>query len=547
MGKISNIFTLIFMQHILHFRWLVSRYNPYLILNKKMVLQVIITLSISLSFVFYFTFLSVFHFIQMSGITLSLSLIKKMYAIFYILLFISLVRGSFNDVYLRAFFSHDIQLLRLRNLNTFNIQFAKLVDAYFLNIIMFVLPLQIGIFYSMIKVSGLKLPFYSFCTIFGVLIFALLCRMTLLLVTYIFGKGNSNSSLVTHSLIFVFKLLIAGFITFIVVRYFFDKHLLNVWINVLNHSDYFINVFDYWYLWLPLLTIILFLLNIFILHKYQNLFNIYKIKDAQNENKEKGSILINIFMSEKIHSKIFNVFFKDLLLLIRGENLSLGFIKGGLIASACSLGVITAFSMNFSQDHHQGIFIIIVLFHQIVLSGLLSAKVGKLSSIDLEKSWIILYQSRLKNPYFIYVAKFYLHFLTIFPIILFSTCILLFFIKVSFFLILCFLLSALCICITLTLSFILGSACFPNFSWESKDKVNTSVLGHLIENLFIRSYEVINVAFIGTKAAFLYAEKISLQNFLFSYIQVILITTLIWSFIILVILKAPLWKGWKIK
>ena len=50
----------------------------------------------------------------MSGITLSLSLIKKMYAIFYILLFISLVRGSFNDVYLRAFFSHDIQLLRLK-------------------------------------------------------------------------------------------------------------------------------------------------------------------------------------------------------------------------------------------------------------------------------------------------------------------------------------------------------------------------------------------------------------------------------------------------
>lgn len=108
-------------------------------------------------------------------------------------------------------------------------------------------------------------------------------------------------------------------------------------------------------------------------------------------------------------------------------------------------------------------------------------------------------------------------------------------------------LSALCICITLTLSFILGSACFPNFSWESKDKVNTSVLGHLIENLFIRSYEVINVAFIGTKAAFLYAEKISLQDFLFSYIQVILVTTLIWSFIILIILKAPLWKGWKIK
>lgn len=162
MGKIRSIFTLIFMQHILHFRWLVSRYNPYLILNKRMVLQVIITLSISLSLVFYFTFLSVFHFIQMSGITLSLSLIKKMYAIFYILLFISLVRGSFNDVYLRAFFSHDIQLLRLRNLNPFNIQFAKLVDTYFLNIIMFVLPLQIGIFYSMIKVSGLKISFYSF-------------------------------------------------------------------------------------------------------------------------------------------------------------------------------------------------------------------------------------------------------------------------------------------------------------------------------------------------------------------------------------------------
>ena len=74
--------------------------------------------------------------------------------------------------------------------------------------------------------------------------------------------------------------------------------------------------------------------------------------------------------------------------------------------------------MNFSQGHHQGIFIIIVLFHQIVLSGLLSAKVGKLSSIDLEKLDHSVSVSA-KNPYFIYVAKFYLHFLTIFPIILF--------------------------------------------------------------------------------------------------------------------------------
>ena len=56
MGKIRSIFTLIFMQHILHFRWLVSRYNPYLILNKRMVLQVIITLSISLSLVFILHF-----------------------------------------------------------------------------------------------------------------------------------------------------------------------------------------------------------------------------------------------------------------------------------------------------------------------------------------------------------------------------------------------------------------------------------------------------------------------------------------------------------
>ncbi|MEK4502818.1 hypothetical protein [Bacillus sp. FSL R12-0069] len=547
MGKIRNIFTLIFIQHILHFRWLVSRYNPYLILNKRMVLQVIVTLSISLSLVFYFTFLSVFHFLQTTGITLSLSLIKKMYVIFYILLFISLIRGSFNEVYLRAFFSHDVQLLRLRNTKTFNIQFAKLVDAYFLNIIIFVLPLQVGIFYSMIKVSGLKMPFYSFCTIFGIIIFALICRMTLLLVTYIFGKGNSNSSLVTNTLIFVFKVLIAGLTAFVAVRYFFDKHLLNVWINVLNHSDYFSNVFDYWYRWLPLLTIILFIFNIFILRKKENDFNIYKMMDSKIRNKEKGLILINIFMSEKIHSKIFNVFVKDLLLLIRGENLSLGFIKGGLITSACSLGVITAFSMNFSHDHHQGIFIIIILFHQMILSGLLSAQVGKLSSIELEKNWIILYQSRLKNPYFIYVAKCYLHFLTIFPIILFSTCILLFFIKISFFLILCVLLSAFCVCIVVTLSFILGSVCFPNFRWESKDKVNTSVLGHLTENIFIRSYEVINIAFIGTKSAFLYAKKILLQDFLFSYIQLILVTTSIWSVIILIILKAPLWKGWKVK
>lgn len=547
MSKVNNIFTIIFMQHILHFRWLVSRYNPYAVLNKKMVLQIIITLSIVFGFVFYFTFLSIFHFVQISGITLSVSLMKKMYAIFYILLFISLIKGSFNDVYLRAFFSHDIQLLKLRNLSTFNIQFSKLIDTYFLNILIFVLPLHSGMFYAMIKISGVKMSWYSFCTIFGVVIFALFFRMTILLLTYIFGKGNSNSSIVTSSFIFLFKLLIFGCITFIVVRYFFDRNLLNVWINVLNQSDYFINFFDYWYQWLPILIIVSLVFNIFLLRKYECHFNVYKIEDKQIKDKKKDSIFTELFISEKVYSKVLNIFFKDLLLLIRGESLSLGFIKGGLIASACSLGVITAFSMSFSQEHHQGIFIIIVLSHQIVLAGLLSAKIGKLSSIDLEKSWIVLYQARLKNPYFIYIAKFHLHFLTIFPIILISTFILLFFIKVSFFLIVCFLLSALCICLTVTLSFILGSACFPDFNWESKDKVNTSILGHLTENLFIRSYEVINIAFIGTKVAFLYAGKIEIQDFLYSYIQVILITTLIWNVIILIILRAPLWKGWKFK
>ncbi|AQR78933.1 hypothetical protein BXP28_18415 [Paenibacillus larvae subsp. larvae] len=99
----------------------------------------------------------------------------------------------------------------------------------------------------------------------------------------------------------------------------------------------------------------------------------------------------------------------------------------------------------------------------------------------------------------------------------------------------------------MTLSFIVGSVCFPNFGWENKDQINTSLLGSISESVLFLFYDFINISFVGVKAALLYAEKISEQDFLISSLQCLLLTTAVWNVLLILILRTPVWKGWKIK
>lgn len=548
MEEIKRIFTLILLQHVLHFRWIISRFNPYVVLSPKAILNTIITSSILLGIGCYFLFSIIFHLFKMNDINIPLSLMEKLFCLYYVLLFFYLIGNSFREVYIRSFFSNDYNLLKLRDLSPFSIHFAKLVDAFFLEIIILVIPFHIGMYFSITRTFNLQISLSWFLGIVSIPILALLVRMITMTCMYIFGnKTTDYFSIYTKILFFSFQLLCSGAISFTIVYYIKDRNLFNVWIHILNKwqlNSYFI-YYSHTVVIVMILTLSVMVVGL--LHRFKDKLELYKLNSNGNTFSKKEGFISKLFMLEKTYSKVRSLILKDLLLLIRGENISLGFIKAGLISSSAFLGILIALSQNLSANKHQGIFILLILIHQMILAALLTMGLGKICSLDFERNWLFIYYSKLKKPYFIYLAKGLLHFLILFSILILSTILLSCYLNSSYLGLIILFISAFCICLTGTLSFLVGSVCFPNFTWESKDQINTSFLGHVTENVFIRSYEIINISFIGVKVVFLFAGKITLSIFLFSFLKIIAITTVIWCSIIFFILKAPLWKGWKIK
>ncbi|MES5943657.1 MULTISPECIES: hypothetical protein [unclassified Bacillus cereus group] len=548
MEVIKRIFVLVLMQHILHFRWIISRFNPYVVLSSKKILNTIITVSILLSISYYFLLSIFIYLFKMNDINISLSLMEKLFCLYYLLMFFYLIGNSFREVYIRSFFSNDYKLLRLRNLGSFSIHFAKLVDAFFLEIIILVIPFHIGMYFSITRAFNLEIPLSWFLGIFSIPILALLVRMITMILMYIFGNKTADCfSIYTKILFLGFQLLCTGVISFTIVSYIKDRNILNAWINILSTSNFNPYFIYYSHIVMIIIILVLSLIILSLLHRYKDQLELYKLNNNDHFLPNKGKYLSKLFMLEKTYSKVRSLILKDLLLLIRGENLSLGFIKAGLISSSAFLGILIALSQNFSANKHQGLFILLILIHQMILAALLTMGLGKICSLDFERNWIFVYYSKLKNPYFIYWAKGLLHFLILFSVLILSTILLSIYLNSSYLGSIVLFISAFCICLTGTLSFLIGSVCFPNFTWESKDQINTSFLGHVTENIFIRSYEMINISFIGVKVVFLFAEKITLSIFLLSFLKIIAITTVIWCLIIFLILKAPLWKGWKVK
>lgn len=551
MQTIKDIGILIRLQHLLHFRWLISRILPNIVINLRMLLKIVTGLWILLGLCTYLACYAVFLILQNNGILLPADLAPKIQFLFLLLFFFYLLTHSFQEVYIRAFSSQDYFLLRTRGQSPFAIQTAKLIDAFFLEVILYGIPIQTGIMISSIQTVD-SFSFILWVLPFGtIVLFALICKIFLLILLFTLNRKSFRiGSLSTRVILFFLQLFIGGVISFTIIRYMNNHLLLSNWMQAFIEWKWDIWFLSTGYVWITLLGLLLIPAAISPVWMWNKSWDVLRWNNIeQGEGTKRISILSNFFMSPRIRSKTVNLITKDLLLTTRGETISWEFIKKVWLSSSCMIGAFVAFSYNLAgkEQISQGILLLLATISQMVLATFATIAAGKVTSLDTERNWIVLHFVRLKNPYFIYRAKAILHFLFVFPIICMHSFAILLLAPILPLGSVYVLTSAFCISLTSTLSFIVSSVCFPNFGWEDKDQINTSLLGHVTESAFILIYVLINISFVGAKAAFLYAEKIAVQDFLMSSFLCLLLTTAIWNVLLILILRSPVWKGWKIK
>ncbi|QHZ49498.1 hypothetical protein [Paenibacillus larvae] len=551
MKIIKHIGLLIRLQHLLHFRWLVSRILPNTVVSLIRLLQMVTGLWILLGLCTYLACYALFLVLQNNGVLLPVDLAPKIEFLFCLLFFFYLLTHSFQEVYIRAFSSHDYFLLRTRGQSPFAIQMAKLIDAFFLEVLLYGMPIQAGIIISSIQAAG-SYSFILWIFSFGaIVLFALICKTSLMILLFALNRQSFRiGSFSMRVILFFFQLFIGAGISYTVIRYMNIHSSFSNWIQAFMEWKWDIWFLSTGYLWLALLGLLLIPTIVGPVYAWNKTWDVSRWnKKEQGEETKKLSFLTRFFMSPGIRSKTLNLIMKDLLLTTRGETISWEFIKKVWLSSSCMLGGFVAFSYHLTgkEGISQGVLLLLAIISQMVLAGFATIAAGKVTSLDTEKNWIVLHFVRLENPYFIYLAKAFLHFFFVFPIVCIHTFVIILFVPIPPLGSVYVLTSAFCISLTSTLSFIVGSVCFPNFGWENKDQINTSLLGHITESAFILVYDLINVNFVGVKAAFLYAEKINVQDFLMSSFQCLLLTTAVWNVLIIIILRTPVWKGWKIK
>lgn len=551
MKTIKHIGLLIGLQHLLHFRWLVSRILPNTVISLKRLLQIVAGAWVLVGLFTYFSCYALFLVLQNNWITVSLDLAAKMEFLFCLLFFSYLLTHSFQEVYIRAFSSQDYFLLRTRGQSPFAVQFAKLVDAFFLEVLLYGIPFQAGIIIAIIQAAGSYSPILWILLFWAIVLFALLCKMSLMVLLFAVNKPSFRiGSFSTRVIFFLFQLFIGAGISYAIIRYLNNRQFFSHWMQAFMEWKWDNGFLITGYVWVVLASLLLMPAVIAPVYVCNKSWDISRWnKEEQGKETNKRSFLTRFFMSPGIRSKTLNLIMKDLLLTTRGETISWEFIKKVWFSSSCMLGGFAAFSYHLTgkEQLSQGVLLLLVIISQMILAALATIAAGKVTSLDTERNWIILHFVRLENPYFLYRAKAILHFFFVFPIVCIHTFIILLFIPVSPLGSVYVLASAFCISLTLTLSFIVGSVCFPNFGWENKDQINTSLLGSISESVLFLFYDFINISFVGVKAALLYAEKISEQDFLISSLQCLLLTTAVWNVLLILILRTPVWKGWKIK
>lgn len=547
MREMKRICSIILLQHLLHFRWFVNRIYPNLFISKVFIKMLIINLPIFIFILSFIVFFVVFNFITSNDINISLIIGERIFIFYYLLLLIYFVRNSFDEAYTRAFHSKDYYYLRLQNVSPFTLQVAKMIDAYFLEIVLYVFPIHLGLTLSFI-ISFNIVALWGWITVFLLVVMLSLSIRGLFMVILFWVDNHNILKRKGYVDIFgiIFMFFVGWFASFSLVQYITNTDFIFTIMNkIINTFRLGGNPFKkIWFIG-GTITIIIFVSNFTYLYFFQKIIDKYRIGLRVKEKRKIGKLEQGLF-SQKSTAKFIPIFTKDLILLFRGEYISIGFIKANFVFFSFFLGVISALSFELYESKYIGVICLMIIVYQMVSNELITQSISKISSIDQERDWLKFYYPHMNNPYFVYISKFILQFSISFGTLLISTIVILLFIKVSFNIILLLLLSSFCVTLISSLSFLVGNACFPNFRWETQDQINTSIPGYITENIFIRIYQVIIISFLGAYVAFLYAEKITISNFILNSLITFSISTLIWALIIFLTLRAPLWKGWKL-
>lgn len=544
MKELRNTLSLIGLQHLLHFRWFVNRIYPNLVVNKKFTKMIIINVAVSMFILSFIAGYSIFKIISKNDIHISVQTGEKLFIVYYLLLFVYFVRNSFNEAYIRAFYSKDYRYLRLQKFSPFSLQISKIIDAFFLEIILLILPIHLGITLPFIFVFDLKELWGWMAVFILVIILSLSVRGLFMLSLFLIdSRKGKNRKILLNVLSAFFWLIIGWFLSFSIVQYVLNKEILMSLAENLLDLRLEEPLQKIW-LFGGGAALLLIITLLFCLYANQMKIDAFRI-GLKGPEKRRNNKIENALYSVKSNRKWVSLFLKDLLLIMRGEYISYGFVKASLVFFSFSLGILSALSVNYLDGKQTGIICLIIIVFQFISNELIIQSISKISSIDQERNWLKFFYPHMNNPYFIYFSKLLLMLMITVSLSLISTVVILLITQVSLPAALLLLLSSVCIPIVMAMSFLAGNACFPNFKWETQDQINTSLPGYITENIFLRVFQVVIISIIGANTAFLFAQKITVQDFIILSLETIIITGFIWVLLLFLILRAPLWKGWK--
>ncbi|WP_324698899.1 hypothetical protein [Geobacillus icigianus] len=551
--RMMNFLRLIKMQHILHFRWIVNQMNPYIVVTKRKLLSFFLIIPFAIGMIIYFFLKGLFYLMLSNDFQPTKEQVEVTLSFLYLALFWRLLTHSYREVFLRAFYSNDYKFLTIHNNDMISIRLAKLVDAFFLNIIFFTLPFFVGASLAFNHVFigyHIHIMYYILDT-FLVIGLALITRMLIMSLSGLLKQQKSSKARSWFvSLPFYFVRLgitaLVGYFSFYIIynssamKTIIKKFQSFEWFTGLITSLYFPTNWVLQGLYIPFIILLLFGIYVLLwIHK--------KFKGAilGTDSIQRGNFTIPNLLFKKTNSKLGNLFYKDLLLLVRNRELVLPQLRLFLTLAALFLGISLAVSELGWFRIDAVSFSTIVVF-QLLVTAFAGNMVTRVTSIDAEGKMIKVLLIHLKNPFKLFQAKFILHFLFLLLINFMVSLIFTIAIKANVKVITFGFVSLLLISIVSSLSFLVANVIFPRFDWEDESRIGTSDKANILESIILRIYELINITVFGTSGAFLYAHRLNEQTFFQYSIGCILLTSLSWSVILLIVMRYPWWKGWKI-
>ncbi|MGG3573692.1 hypothetical protein ABES80_14605 [Bacillus gobiensis] len=553
-----NIVSLVLMQHILHFRWIVSQFNPYLLVTKRNLFTFFLIVPIVIGIIIYFFSKAIFYLILSNGFKPTEEILTTSFSLFYFILFWRSVTHSYREVLLRAFFSKDYKLLQMHYNNLVIIRLAKLVDVYFLGFIFFTFPFFIGVslaFNHVFDGDHIAVVYYTL-NIVLLMILALLTRMMTMSISVLLGKTASKKSKnLTLSLVFYFLklmgLIIVGYVMFKSIYNKSEFGLLFDQLKSFQSFQWLINFltspflptnWTLYGLYIQQGTLIfLGLCGVVILHiRFQfSFFN--KVDDYSQTTK----VLIFGKLFGNAKSTFSNLVYKDILLLSRNYVLVLPQLKVLLYIIMLLFGTSLAISeigwFKVEAISFSSIFVV-----QLLVSTFAGNMVTRVTSVDSEGKMIKTLLVHLEKPFKLFLAKGILHSLFLAIINFLISVIFFIAIQASVKVVVFSIISLILISIVSSLSFLTGSVIYPRFDWDDESRIGTSSKANLLESIILRIYELLNITIMSTIGVFLYSQRLSENEFLQYSVGCIFATSLLWTVILVFVLRYPWWKGWKV-